>query len=158
MLRMFPRMLLVLLLWLYHGLVQATDNTIMSWRDEQGVMHYSDGSRGITEEYQPAPDRPDYAKAPERPSRATTRSHSNSTRATTSNTDSSMTTKPLVGECEWLRGRIATLRRLTRGNPDSAFNDELDRRQSEWKKEQCQRGTHVVNRELKPVRKVKIKT
>ncbi len=150
----------ILLLWLSHGLVQATDNTIMSWRDEQGVMHYSDGNRGITEAYQPAPDRPDYSKAPERPASVTARQRSNNThgQSSTNTNDSTLTTKPLAGECEWLRSRIATLRRLTRGNPDSAFNDELDRRQSEWKKEQCQRGTHVVNRELKPVRKVKIKS
>jgi len=139
----------------------AAEETVYQWRDQDGVTHFSDAqenAQGIKEAYAAASDERVIA-APTSREKTTRKSvkHNATTHSGTRASDDDK--RPVLSaECEWLRGRIANLRRLTHGNRDSAFYDEQQRRQAEWKKEQCQRGTHVWNRDLLPVRKARAKT
>lgn len=143
-------MLIRSILFCFSMAAVAAEPAVYQWRDQNGVTHFSDSevaNTGIKENYwqaQAVVKTPTPSVETKKPARRKTN-------------DDSETRPVLSAECEWLRGRIANLRRLSRGNPDSVFHDELERRQSEWKKTQCQRGTHVLNRELLPIRKAKVK-
>ncbi len=132
--------------------IAAAESTIKpvieQWRDDNGVMHFSDrrdNAVGIKEHYAPAPTPRPTAVNLETRSRYFVSS---------ARKNRDHTSRPVLSaECEWLRGRIAYLRRLTQNKPDSIFKAELTRRRGEWHKTQCQTGTHHWNRELLPTRK-----
>lgn len=144
-----------ILFWLSFA-ASAAEPSVYQWRDQNGVTHFSDSENnskpngsGIKESYWQTQAQV-IAKSPAPPPASKTHTQRKLN-------DDGDTRQVLSAECEWLRGRIANLRRLTRGNAESVFNDELERRQSEWKKTQCQRGTHVWNRDLLPTRKAAAK-